>query len=137
MATMFTLKSPTSSKRIQILGEIGSGLPDGSVTTFGNVDGNPVEREEAYAINATELNAIGAITQKMAGKKALMTVAEMIYWLNRVQYIPQGNAESVQSIVPQISIATGIVPTVYRGTATSSQSITNISNAVGSIVESA
>lgn len=136
MATMFTLKSPTSSKRIQILGEIGSGLPDGSATTFGNVDGTPAEREEAYAILSGDLNALGAITQTMSGKKALMTVADMIYWLNRVQYIPQGNAESVQS-VSQISVATGIVPTVYRGSAISIQSVSNVSTAVGSLVESA
>lgn len=134
MATMFTLKSPTSSKRIQILGEIGSGLPDGSVTTFGNVDGKPVEREEAYAINATELNAIGAITQKMAGKKALMTVAEMIYWLNRVQYIPQGNAESSFRLA-FVNGASGILPNVQKGTATSSFRLAFESSAAGTLTE--
>jgi hypothetical protein len=96
----------------------------------------PVEREETYAIASESLNALGAVTQKMAGKKALMTVADMVYWLNRVQYVPQGNAENTSS-VSQISSAVGIVPTVYRGTAISTQSVFNFSNAVGSIVESA
>lgn len=96
----------------------------------------PVEREETYAIESESLNALGAVTQKMAGKKALMTVADMVYWLNRVAFIPQGNAENTSS-VSQISSAVGIVPTVYRGTAISTQSVVNFSNAVGSIVESA
>ena len=96
----------------------------------------PVEREETYAISSESLNALGAVTQKMAGKKALMTVADMVYWLNRVAFIPQGNAENTSS-VSQISSAVGIVPTVYRGTAISTQSVVNFSNAVGSIVESA
>ena len=111
--------------------------PDGSEVTFGNVDGTPAPRSEAYTIVSADLNELGAVTQKMAGKRALMTVADMIYWLNRVQFIPQGNAESVQTIVSQISTAAGIVPIVYRGTAISTQSVSNTSNAAGSLVESA
>lgn len=75
---------------------VGS-APDGSAVTFGYENDAPVEREEQYAIASADLNELGAVTQKMAGKRALLTVADMIYWLNRVQFIPQGNAESVMN----------------------------------------
>jgi hypothetical protein len=58
------------------------------------VSGDPAEREEKYAITSEYLNELGKITQTMAGRSELMTITDMIYWLNRVQYIPQGNAES-------------------------------------------
>lgn len=96
-----------------------------------------VDPDVNYKVGRNWLADLVEITQKMAGKSSGMTLDDVIYWLNRVQFIPQGNAESVQSIVSQISIAVGIIPTVYRGTAISSQSITNISNAVGYLVESA
>lgn len=88
----------------QMPGEIadiqsGSNIPDGTNVTFGNVDGIPVEREEAYAIASADLNALGAVTQNMAGQNALMTVADMIYWLNRVKFVPQGYAESALDTV--------------------------------------
>ena len=73
--------------------------PDGSAVTFGYENGEPVEREEQYAIASADLNELGAVTQRMAGKLALMTVADMVYWLNRVQFIPQGNAESTLNAV--------------------------------------
>lgn len=94
----------------------------------------PVEREEAYSISSEDLNAIGAITQKMAGKSALMTVADMIYWLNRVQYIPQGNAESSFSLSFD-SGASGILPNVQKGTATSAFSLSFTASAVGELQE--
>lgn len=121
---------------IGALDELGSNLPDNEGVTFGNVDDVPVEREESYAISSEDLNALGAITQKMAGKSTLMTVDDMIYWLNRVQYIPQGYAESYNSC-DNSSFASGIVPTVYIGSALSSQSIYNTSSATGALVESA
>lgn len=105
---------------------------DGSDVEFGGENGN---QSGSYAIPAEIMNAIVAEIQKMSGRTKPLTPEEMLYWLRRVAYIPQGNAESVQSI-SQISSASGIVPTVYRGTAISVQSIYNTSNAVGSIVES-
>lgn len=110
--------------------------PDGFEVTFGYVDDQPVDRLETYSITSADLNELGKAAQKMAGKNALMTIADMIYWLNRVVYIPQGYAESTCAVT-QNSISSGIVPTVYRGTAISTQSIFNTSNAAGSIVESA
>ena len=113
---------------------VGS-APDGSAATFGYENGEPVEREEQYAIASADLNELGAVTQKMAGKRALMTVADMIYWLNRVQFIPQGNAESTfnTSDVSFAANAVGILPTVYKGIAKSTfytSNLTFVSNAV-------
>lgn len=108
--------------------------PDGTSVTFGNVDGIPVEREEAYAISSEDLNAIGAATQKMVGKSALLTIKEIAYWLNRVIFIPQGNAESSFSLA-FVSGASGILPDVQRGTATSSFSLAFESSATGALQE--
>ena len=99
---------------IGALDELGSNLPDNEGVTFGNVDDVPVEREESYAISSEDLNALGAITQN----------------------IPQGYAESYNSC-DNSSFASGIVPTVYIGSALSSQSIYNTSSATGALVESA
>ncbi len=90
--------SETDGFKSAVEGISGTSVPDGTNVTFGNQNGEPVERLEAYAILGTDLNTLGAITQKMAGKSALMTVADMIYWMNRVQFIPQGNAESSFSL---------------------------------------
>ena len=110
--------------------------PRADDSTFGKIDDVPVEREPVYIVDSEDLNELGAIAQKMAGKKVLMSIEDMIYWLNRVQFIPQGYAESI-SAVTQNSTSSGIVPTVVRGTAISTQSIFNTSNAAGSVEESA
>ena len=60
--------------------------PDGSAVTFGYENGEPVEREEQYAIASADLNELGAVTQKMAGKRALMTVADMILHLQQAAF---------------------------------------------------
>ena len=99
------------------------------------ISGNiPAEREEAYAIASASLNELGAITQKMAGKKQLMTVADMVYWLNRVVYIPQGCAESNVVFVLD-SAAGGRLPNVQRGIATSTISQIMTSGATGAVLE--
>lgn len=73
----------------------GGSAPDGTNVTFGNVDGVPVEREEAYAILSVNLNELGRITQAVAGTSELMTIDEMLYHLDRAKFIPQGTANSV------------------------------------------
>ena len=74
--------------------EAGGSAPNGTNVTFGNVDGVPVEREEAYAILSVNLNELGRITQAVAGKSELMTIDEMLYHLDRAKFIPQGFANS-------------------------------------------
>lgn len=108
--------------------------PDGSAVTFGYENGEPVEREEQYTIASADLNELGAVTQKMAGKRALMTVADMVYWLKRVQFIPQGNATSAFAL-NFVSAASGILPDVQRGTATSAFALNFASSATGALQE--
>ena len=102
----------------QMPGEIegiqsGSDIPDGTNVTFGNLDGNPVEREEAYVITGDVLNELGAIGQEASGRSALLTIADVIYWLNRVKFVPQGNAES--SFVVSGSFETSAVGSLTEG----------------------
>ena len=73
----------------------GGSAPDGTNVTFGNADGVPVEREEAYTILSVNLNELGRITQAVAGKSELMTIDEMLYHLDRAKFIPEGFASSV------------------------------------------
>jgi hypothetical protein len=107
-------------------------IPDGTNVTFGYESGAPVERAEMYAISGEDLNAIAAITQAVSGKKGLMTTDDMIYWLNRAQFIPQGNAESEFSLSFN-SNASGILPDVQKGSATSTFSLSFTSTAVGEL----
>ena len=87
----------------------GGGAPDGTDVTFGNVDGVPVEREEAYAILSVNLNELGRIAQAVAGKSELMTIDEMIYHLDRAKFVPQGSASSEfdMSVLSFVSSAVG------------------------------
>lgn len=109
--------------------------PQADEFTFGKVNDTPVEREPEYIIDSEDLNELGAIAQKIAGKKVLMSIKDMIYWLNRVQFIPHGYGEGINA-VKNNSTAKGTVPTVAKGAANSVQAIYNTSNAIGSIVES-
>ena len=74
--------------------EAGGSAPNGTNVTFGNVDGVPVEREEAYTILGATLNELGALVQDVSSKTALMTIEEMIYQLRQVQFLPTGKAIS-------------------------------------------
>lgn len=129
-----TTQKYTLDEMAVLASEKATSVPDGTNVTFGNVDGIPVKREEAYAIESESLNALGAVTQKMAGKSALLTIKEIAYWLNRVIFIPQGNAESSFSLA-FVSGASGILPDVQRGTATSSFSLAFESSATGALQE--
>lgn len=104
-----TTKEFTLEEMAVLAAEKAESVPDGTDVTFGNVDGIPVEREEAYAISSEDLNAIGAATQKMAGKSALLTTKEIAYWLNRVIFVPQGNAESSFNLMSFESSAVGLL----------------------------
>lgn len=43
--------------------------PQADEFTFGKVNDTPVEREPEYIVDSEELNELGAIAQKIAGKK--------------------------------------------------------------------
>ena len=112
----------------------GGDVPNGSRVTFGYENGAPVEREAMYAIASVDLNELGAVTQKMSGKKALVTVSDMIRLLNQVQFIPRGNAESVVHLSFGIG-ASGILPHIHEGVADSTMSLTFDSSATGALQE--
>ena len=71
-----------------------STVPSADGVTFGCENGEPAVREQAYAVAASDLNALGAVVQSVSGKAEPVTVEEMIYWLDRAKFIPQGNAVS-------------------------------------------
>lgn len=79
---------------IQTGGGTESGLPSSADVTFGYVNNVPVERESNYSITSESLNNIAKRTQEMAGTTKLMTPEDIIYWLNRVNFIPQSTATS-------------------------------------------
>lgn len=93
----------------------------------------PVERESNYSITSANLNDIAKRTQEMAGTRKLMTPEDIIYWLNRVKFIPHGNAESSFSLSFESS-ASGSIPVVTKGTATSGFTLTFTSIATGELI---
>lgn len=93
----------------------------------------PVERESNYSITSEILNNIAKRTQEMAGTSKLLTPDDVIYWLNRVQFIPQGNAESSFSLSFSSS-ASGILPDVQIGMAGSAFTLSFSSESYGRIL---
>lgn len=93
----------------------------------------PVERGSEYAVTSANLNDIAKRTQEMAGTTKLMTPEDIIYWLNRVKFIPHGNAESSFSLSFESS-ASGSIPVVTKGTATSGFTLTFTSIATGELI---
>ena len=82
---------------VQAVESITSGaasVPSTDGVTFGRENGEPAVREQAYAVAAAQLNFLGAVVQSVSGKAEPVTVEEMIYWLDRAKFIPQGNAQS-------------------------------------------
>lgn len=63
---------------------VGS-APDGSAVTFGYENGEPVEREEQYAITSADLNTLGAAVQNVCDVKYLLTVSGMATHINGIQ----------------------------------------------------
>ena len=70
--------------------QTGSNVSDGTNVKFGA----DATYDEQYAVLSESLNEIARLTGVMAGTNKAMTLAEIIYWLGRVIYIPQGNASS-------------------------------------------
>lgn len=80
--------------------------PDGSDVKF---DGSDSVSGGQYSISAEIMNAIVAEIQKMSGRTKPLTPEEMLYWLKRVVYIPQGNAESSFNLMSFESSAVGLL----------------------------
>lgn len=105
--------------------------PDGSDVAFGGSDGGQVS---AYAISGEILNAIVAEIQKMSGKNSPLTPEEMLYWLRRVVYIPQGHAPSTFTL-NFTNAAVGALPSVQKGKASSTFTLNFTNSAIGALQE--
>lgn len=87
-----------------------------------------------YRINGDPLDAIAKQVQKMVGITEKMTPAEMLYWLGRITYIPQGWARSTMIMPVFATGATARLPVVVKTTANSESSMSSLdfeSTAVG------
>ena len=90
---------------------------------------------EVYRISGDTLTAIADRTRAMAGTNQKLTPAEIIYWLGRVKFIPQGWANSEFAISFAPSSATGRLPVVVKGTANSAFALNFTSGATGALQE--
>lgn len=91
---------------------------------------------EYYKISGETLTAIADRTRQMAGTSNKLTPAEIVYWLGRVKFIPQGWANSELVLPTFESGATGINPVVVKGMANSTLVLPTFeSSAVGELQE--
>lgn len=90
---------------------------------------------EYYKISGDTLKAIADHTRTMAGVNRKLAPAEIIYWLGRVIYIPQGVAISEFALDFAPSTATGRLPNVVKGTASSVFALDFESSATGALQE--
>lgn len=74
---------------------------------------------EYYKISGETLTAIADRTRQMAGTNKKLTPAEIIYWLGRVKFIPQGWADSTFILPTFESTTAARNPVVVRATANS------------------
>lgn len=91
-------------------------------------------------IKRETLEGIADKTREMAGSGKKMSPDDIIYWLGRVKYIPQGWASSELTLGNDnfVSTATGIIPDYDKGVATSEIELANIleTRAIGGLIES-
>lgn len=107
-------------------------LPEAELVSFSSAQNVPDER---YSIGHNWFARVVERLRVMVNNDRDFTPEEIVYWLGRVAFIPQGYAESTFSLVFAPSTATGILPTVYKGTANSEFSLSFESSAVGALSE--
>lgn len=117
----------------------GGGEPvlDPADVKFGS---EAIDPDQLYKVGYNWFARVVAHVQDMVGRTSSFTLEEIVYWLGRVKYIPQGYAESAIAIDTSnfTSSATGILPDVQKGIATSVLAIstsTFTSSAVGVLQE--
>ncbi len=71
-----------------------------------------------YKMRGSWFTDMADCVRTMAGTSSKLTPEEMLYWLERVKYIPQGNAESILTLSFS-SHAVGMLPVVVKGAASS------------------
>ncbi len=107
------------------------GMPPAENVAFSSEQITP---DAYYGIGYNWFAQVVAYVQKFVGKKNDMTPADILYWLDRVKYIPQGVADSSFSLDLD-SGASGWLPDYQIGTATSTFSLDFESDAFGTTLE--
>lgn len=87
----------TLDQMVTEIGGIETGVPtiDATNVSFGS---KPIEPDVLHSIGYNWFAEVVGLVQKMAGTSSKMTAADIVYWLGRVKYTPQGNAESSVSL---------------------------------------
>ena len=143
-----TANAKTGKADADLTGAVGSlveGYGTGSdveIIMAETVAFSPEHNDEDTALYAMGYNWFADLVghvQDMSGSGKDMKPDDIIYWLGRVKYIPQGWASSEFTLNDNfVSSATGIIPEYEKGMATSELSLADLfeSTAVGELVES-
>lgn len=107
-----TTQKYTLDEMAVLASEKATSVPDGTNVTFGNVDGNPAEREEAYAITSADLNELGAVAQRITKNSSLVTVGEIISILQLAEFLPVGQASTTWNASQLMIFASNSVGTL-------------------------
>lgn len=94
--------------------------------------------DEYGKIKKSILSEVANEIRKAAGLTRELTPVEMIYWLKRIIYLPQGHANSEFTPLVMSSTASGVLPEIVRGTASSVFNLNTLnftSTAVGTLQE--
>lgn len=103
------------------------GMPSAENVAFSS---EQIAPDAYYGIGYNWFAKVVAYVQEFVGKKNDMTPADILYWLERVKYIPQGVADSSFSLDLD-SGASGWLPDYQIGKATSAFSLDLESSATG------
>ena len=87
----------TLDQMVTEIGGIETGVPtiDATNVSFGS---KPIEPDVLHSIGYNWFAEVVGHVQKLAGTSSKMTTADIVYWLGRIKYTPQGNAESSVSL---------------------------------------
>lgn len=92
------------------------GMPSAENVAFSS---EQIAPDAYYGIGYNWFAQVVAYVQEFVGKKNDMTPADILYWLDRVQYIPQGVADTEFALDMGVEL-TGRLPAVAKASASSS-----------------
>ena len=110
---------------------IVEGVPDASIVAFTPTQIIP---DQLYTIGYNWFAQVVDRTQTLVGTNRKMTPAEILYWLSRVKFIPQGWADS-EFATDFDAGAVGRLPVVVKSKATSTITFDFESHAVCTLQE--
>lgn len=110
---------------------VGENLPEAELVSF---SADQLDPDVRYSIGHNWFARVVERLRVMVNNNRDFTPEEIVYWLGRVAFIPQGYAESAFEL-DFASGASGILPTVYKGTASGEFSLSFESSASGALSE--